>query len=74
MMSTQTIDFAKPAHTPSPMTSNLGDDMWILTCLELSCENSVQTRNFDQECQGVCHGNCVLLTCTESSEGGWEKL
>ena len=34
-MSTKTITFDKPAHKPGPMTSTLGDDDWVLTCLEL---------------------------------------
>ncbi len=73
-MAVTTIPFAKPFHPSKPMTSNLGDDNWILTCLELACENSVQTRNFQQDCQGVCHGNLVVITCSGSGEGGWEKL
>jgi hypothetical protein len=73
-MSVTTIPFDKPAHAPTPMTSNLGDEAWVLTCLELSCENSIQTTNFQQDCQGVCHGNLVVLTCAKSSEGEWQKL
>jgi hypothetical protein len=73
MMGTTTIPFDKPAHTPGPMTSTL-DESWVLTCLELSCENSIQTTDFDQECRGVCHGNIVVLTCSEGSKGKWVKL
>jgi hypothetical protein len=74
MMATTTIPFNKPPHKPGPMTSTLGDDSWILTCLELSCENSLQTPNFDQECTGMCHGNVVVVTCSEGAKGGWVKL
>ena len=73
-MGATTIPFDKPAHKPTPMTSNLGDDSWILTCLELSCENSIQTTNFEQECRGECHGNLVVVTCSEGAKGGWQKL
>ena len=73
-MKTKTIPFDKPAHAPTPMTSTLGDDDWVLTCIELSCENSVATTNFEQECHGVCHGNLVLVTCSENSEGEWVRL
>jgi|HubBroStandDraft_3_1064219.scaffolds.fasta_scaffold954991_2 hypothetical protein len=74
MMGTQTITFDKPAHKPGPMTSTLGDDDWILTCLELSCENSVKTACFQQHCTGECHGNVVVVACAENLEGEWEKL
>jgi hypothetical protein len=74
MMGTTTIPFDKPAHNPTLMTSTLSDDSWILTCLELSCENSVQTSNFDQECRGMCQGTQVVITCSEGSKGGWQKL
>jgi hypothetical protein len=73
MMGTTTIPFDKPAHTPGPMTSTL-DESWVLTCLELSCENSVQTTDFQQECRGVCHGNLVVITCSEGSKGEWQRL
>jgi hypothetical protein len=73
-MGVTTIPFQKPAHKPTPMTSNLGDGDWILTCLELSCENSVQTTVFDQECSGVCHGTAVVITCSEGAKGEWTKL
>jgi hypothetical protein len=73
-MSTTKIAFDKPAHTPGPMTSTMGEEAWVLTCLELGCENSVQTTNFQQHCVGVCHGDVVVLTCSESSEGEWQKL
>ncbi len=72
-MGTTTIPFDKPVHKPTPMTSTLGDESWVLTCLELSCENSLQTTDFDQECSGVCHGNVVLITCSEGSKGEWQK-
>ena len=73
-MGAMTIPFDKPAHAPGPMTSTLGDDNWVLTCLELSCENSVQTTDFEQECRGVCHGNLVVITCSEGSKGERRKL
>jgi hypothetical protein len=72
-MSTTQIPFDKPAHKPTAMTSTL-DESWVLTCLELSCENSLQTTDFQQDCQGVCHGNFVELTCSEGSKGEWQKL
>ena len=72
-MAVITIPFAKPAHPPKPMTSTL-DEVWVLTCLELACENSVQTSNFQQECHGLCHGNSVVITCSGPCEGEWEKL
>ena len=56
------------------MTSTMGDENVVLTCLNLSCENKVQTANLEQDCQGVCHGTMVVLTCSESAEGEWEKL
>jgi hypothetical protein len=73
-MSTNRIPFDKPAHPPKPMTSTLGDQAWVLTCLELACENSLETTDFDQDCQGECHGNFVELTCAEGSKGEWQKL
>jgi hypothetical protein len=56
------------------MTSNLGDETSVLTCLELSCENSVVTTNLQQNCQGLCEGTCVVITCVEDCEGEWKKL
>ena len=56
------------------MTSTMGEDNVVLTCLDLACENEVQTTNLQQNCQGVCHGNVVVLTCTENAEGEWQKL
>ena len=56
------------------MTSTLGDEFWVLTCLDLNCENSVKTTCFEQQCSGECHGNFVVVTCSESSEGEWQKL
>ena len=56
------------------MTSTMGEETVDLTCLHLACENRVQTTNLQQNCQGVCHGNVVVLTCTESAEGEWQKL
>jgi hypothetical protein len=72
-MSTLRFPFDKPAHKPTPMTSTL-DESWVLTCLELSCENSLQTTDFQQECTGVCHGNFVELTCSDALKGEWQKL
>ena len=73
-MGVSTIPFDKPSHKPGPMTSNLGDEAWVLTCLELSCENSVHTTNFQQDCHGTCHGSCVVITCAGDCEGDWKKL
>jgi hypothetical protein len=73
-MSITKIAFDKPAHSPGPMTSTMGEENVVLTCLDLACENEVQTINLQQNCQGVCHGNVVVLTCSESSEGEWQKL
>ena len=73
-MSSTQIRFDKPAHTPGPMTSTMGEENVVLTCLDLACENKVQTTNLEQDCQGVCHGTMVVLTCSESAEGEWEKL
>jgi hypothetical protein len=56
------------------MTSTMGDEAWVLTCLDIGCENSIQTTDFQQQCVGVCHGDFVELTCSESSEGEWQKL
>jgi hypothetical protein len=56
------------------MTSTLGEENVVLTCLDLACENEVQTTNLQQNCQGVCHGNVVVLTCMEHAEGEWQKL
>jgi hypothetical protein len=73
-MSTLRIPFDKPAHAPGPMTSTMGEENVVLTCLDLACENRVQTTNLQQNCQGVCHGTAVVLTCSESAEGEWQKL
>jgi hypothetical protein len=74
MMGVCRIPFDKPSHKPGRMTSNLGDEAWVLTCLELSCENSVVTTNLQQDCQGVCEGTCVVITCVEDCEGEWKRL
>jgi hypothetical protein len=73
-MSTIQIPFDKPAHAPGPMTSTMGEETVVLTCLHLDCENRVQTTNLQQDCRGVCHGTVVVLTCSESAEGEWQKL
>ena len=73
-MSTATIPFDKPAHSAKPMTSTLGEETMELTCLELACENRLQTTDFEQDCHGLCHGNYVVLTCAKGAEGKWEKL
>jgi hypothetical protein len=56
------------------MTSTMGDESVVLTCLDLACENKLETTNLQQNCQGICHGTVVVLTCSESAEGEWQKL
>ena len=73
-MSSANIPFDKPAHPPKPMTSTLGEETIDMTCLEVACENRLQTTDFEQDCYGVCHGNYVVLTCEKGAEGKWEKI
>ena len=56
------------------MTSTLGEETIDMTCLELACENRLQTTDLLQDCNGVCHGNYVVLTCEKGAEGKWEKV
>jgi len=56
------------------MTSTMGEETIDLTCLELACENRLQTCDFEQDCHGLCHGNYVVLTCAKGAEGKWKKL
>ena len=73
-MSAVNIPFDKPAHSPRLMTSTLGEETVDLTCLEIACENRLQTTDLEQDCHGTCHGNYVVLTCADGAEGKWGKI